>query len=307
MNPPAARHDRDRRGGDEGYPRKNPRQEPAREPARPAKQLNEYFIEGDGISREVLQIDICKHLGPEATSRPGTYNSKKGFFIKALRPFTTAQLEDLRAASEGYQNEAENMRRIGQNPRDYEYSQTRREFNQDMPVSDPSYYSPSVYPPGGSGYPPGSSYPPVTGPGYPSLTYAQNPSYPAYSMASTSGMPASMYSNMPNDDPRYASNYIYAQTNNPGYPQERYPQYSSDPRYEAQQPPRGYAPSLQDPTGRAIDRPPYEYSQPPSIPFNSNTAAQYSRPGPSSYEAPQNRDPYRQGPQQNPYESHRRR
>ena len=76
MNPSATRHERDRRGGDERdtYPRKGPRQEPAREPARPAKQLNEYFIEGDGISREVLQIDICKHLGPEATSRPGTYN-----------------------------------------------------------------------------------------------------------------------------------------------------------------------------------------------------------------------------------------
>ena len=76
MNPPTARHERDRRGGDEreGFPRKNPRQEPARDPARAAKQLNEYFIEGDGISREVLQIDICKHLGPEATSRPGAYN-----------------------------------------------------------------------------------------------------------------------------------------------------------------------------------------------------------------------------------------
>lgn len=49
--------------------------EPAREPARPAPpRLNEYFIEGDGINREVLQIDICKHLGPEATSKPGTYN-----------------------------------------------------------------------------------------------------------------------------------------------------------------------------------------------------------------------------------------
>lgn len=74
--------DRDRgdRRGDErdNYARRNRdaiRPEPAREPARAAPaRLNEYFIEGDGISREVLQIDICKHLGPEATSRPATYN-----------------------------------------------------------------------------------------------------------------------------------------------------------------------------------------------------------------------------------------
>jgi len=59
------------------YPRKSayPSKEPTRETARAAPaRLNEYFIEGDGISREVLQIDICKHLGPEATSRPATYN-----------------------------------------------------------------------------------------------------------------------------------------------------------------------------------------------------------------------------------------
>ena len=76
MNTSATRSDRDRRGADDrDYPRKGPRQEPPqREPARQAKQLNEYFIDGEGINREVLQIDICKHLGPEATSRPGTYN-----------------------------------------------------------------------------------------------------------------------------------------------------------------------------------------------------------------------------------------
>ena len=79
-----AHRDRDRgerRGDDrDNYPKRTrgdgyPPKEPAREPARAApSRLNEYFIEGDGISREVLQIDICKHLGPEATSRPATYN-----------------------------------------------------------------------------------------------------------------------------------------------------------------------------------------------------------------------------------------
>ena len=41
-----------------------PRQEP----------LNQYLIRGEGIHREVLQREIRKYLGPEAHSRPSTYN-----------------------------------------------------------------------------------------------------------------------------------------------------------------------------------------------------------------------------------------
>ena len=232
-------------------------------------------------------------------------------------------MEDLRAASEGYHNEAETMRRIGQgstpsmrafgessniqpDPREYEYSQTRRQFNQDIPISDP-YYSASVYSQG-PGYPPGNSYPPVTGPGYSSLTYATNPPYPAYTtMGSTSGAVPAMYPNMSTEDPRY-SNYIYSQTNQ-GFPPERYPQYPSDPRYEAQQPPRGYGSSVQDPSmGRTVDRPTYYEPPPLSNPYNSNPATSYARQGQSSYEAPPTTrgDPYRPGPQQNQYESRRR-
>lgn len=36
--------------------------------------LNEYFVEGEGIHREVMQREICKYLGPEALSRPHVYN-----------------------------------------------------------------------------------------------------------------------------------------------------------------------------------------------------------------------------------------
>ena len=42
---------------------------------RPSRsKLNEYFISGDGIHREVLQHEICKYLGPEASSRPSSHN-----------------------------------------------------------------------------------------------------------------------------------------------------------------------------------------------------------------------------------------
>ena len=36
--------------------------------------LNEIFIDGEGIHREVLQKEICKYLGRDAYSRPGIYN-----------------------------------------------------------------------------------------------------------------------------------------------------------------------------------------------------------------------------------------
>lgn len=44
-----------------------------REPKKARAELNEYFIKGTGIQREVLQKEICRFLGPEATSRPGKY------------------------------------------------------------------------------------------------------------------------------------------------------------------------------------------------------------------------------------------
>lgn len=34
---------------------------------------NEYFIPGDGISREVIQADICRYLGNDALVRPGQH------------------------------------------------------------------------------------------------------------------------------------------------------------------------------------------------------------------------------------------
>ena len=36
--------------------------------------LGEYFLPGDGIDRQVLQVELCKFLGSEAIARPGEYN-----------------------------------------------------------------------------------------------------------------------------------------------------------------------------------------------------------------------------------------
>ncbi|WEW55988.1 hypothetical protein PRK78_001423 [Emydomyces testavorans] len=38
-----------------------------------AERQNEYFIEKDGISREVIQADICRYLGNDALVKPGVH------------------------------------------------------------------------------------------------------------------------------------------------------------------------------------------------------------------------------------------
>lgn len=50
------------------------RREPIRDRPRGEAGLNEFFVSGEGIHRDVMQREICKYLGPEAYSRPGTYN-----------------------------------------------------------------------------------------------------------------------------------------------------------------------------------------------------------------------------------------
>ena len=60
------------------FPPEKPSRDPPRD-GRVPRDLNEYFVDGEGISRAVLQMEICKYLGPEATSRPGTYNVRHIF------------------------------------------------------------------------------------------------------------------------------------------------------------------------------------------------------------------------------------
>lgn len=83
--------------------------------ARPERQ-NEYFIPGEGISREVIQADICRYLGNDALVRPGNHNvrpstfvntitqdlqtdhkqGRPGFFIRAYRNLTSVSLGNRR-------------------------------------------------------------------------------------------------------------------------------------------------------------------------------------------------------------------
>lgn len=47
---------------------------------------NEYFIPGDGISREVIQADICRYLGNDALVRPGNHGVRRLFYLPFYTP-----------------------------------------------------------------------------------------------------------------------------------------------------------------------------------------------------------------------------
>lgn len=43
----------------------------AGDPGQARPSYNEYFLPGEGIEREVIQAEICRYLGQDATCRPG--------------------------------------------------------------------------------------------------------------------------------------------------------------------------------------------------------------------------------------------
>ena len=63
---------RDRR--DDGRNRRDTGREPTGAARPPRPRLNEFFVDGARIHREVMQREICKFLGPEAYSKPHSYN-----------------------------------------------------------------------------------------------------------------------------------------------------------------------------------------------------------------------------------------
>jgi hypothetical protein len=73
-----SREERDR--GDRDGRRREPeddsyrRKEPVRDNKAGKPKLNEFWIDGEGITRTVLQSEIWKYLGPDATSRPSEMN-----------------------------------------------------------------------------------------------------------------------------------------------------------------------------------------------------------------------------------------
>ncbi|KKA18677.1 Transcription factor RfeG [Rasamsonia emersonii CBS 393.64] len=98
------------------------------------ERQNEYFIPGDGISREVIQADICRYLGNDALGQ-------KGYLIRAYRNLTSEMIADLKADSARWEAEVARRQEMG-------YSGARGTYDQDArrsrsPNTPPANYASS--------------------------------------------------------------------------------------------------------------------------------------------------------------------
>ncbi|KAK2807616.1 hypothetical protein FQN51_000053 [Onygenales sp. PD_10] len=154
---------------------------------RPAERQNDYFIDGTGISREVIQADICRYLGPGALVKPGVVQGRPGYYLRAYRNLTPEMIADLKADSarwEAERTQADRDPRASNLPATYYSSSTTHSNRQQTG-------------PSGGGYGPGPSAPYDNYP--PTNPYAPGPNAPgANPQAYTTGYsPATTYSNVP--------------------------------------------------------------------------------------------------------------
>jgi len=158
-----------------------------------AERQNEYFIPGDGISREVIQADICRYLGNDALVRPGTHNGRAGYFIRAYRNLTTEMIADLKADSARWEQEMNRRENMGYSRVTYAASNTYESRQQQQQLPHPQQQ-------GGPSPPTYNAAPVFMEPGFSPAAYGvQNVPYQANSGA-------------------YAHSGVY-QTTQPGYGQ----------------------------------------------------------------------------------------
>ncbi|KAL8945052.1 MAG: hypothetical protein Q9216_000036 [Gyalolechia sp. 2 TL-2023] len=157
---------RDRERGDLDDYRRRDAREPGRgerdfAPPTRGAPLNEFFVDGEGIHREVMQREICKYLGQDALSRPGTYNVRptggSAYSQNANYPPTSGYPPSSGFAAPGYTSTSGILGT--RNEQNYIYSNQPDEY---LPPGYP-YQQSSMYP----GAPQAN---PRTGAGYPYVT-----------------------------------------------------------------------------------------------------------------------------------------
>ncbi|KAJ6034541.1 uncharacterized protein N7446_009290 [Penicillium canescens] len=113
--------------------------------SRPERQ-NEYFIPGDGISREVIQADICRYLGNDALVRPGNHGGRPGFFIRAYRNLTSEMITDLKADSARWEADVSRRADLGYPRANYAASAVHEVRQQQGPSPTPFTAAPAQQP-----------------------------------------------------------------------------------------------------------------------------------------------------------------
>ncbi|KAL8716387.1 MAG: hypothetical protein Q9220_000294 [cf. Caloplaca sp. 1 TL-2023] len=256
--------------------------------------LNEFFVDGEGINREVMQRELCKYLGPDALSRPGTYNGQKGYIVTAVRPFTSKMIEDLKATSQDYERERREMNSRGykgspmrvspsaslpNHSLDVPYANSRTKERQDG-VGDP--YAEDMRYPSSSRYP--EKYPEMYPEKYasekytdmyPSEKYQEGRVPPGYIMPSGY---ASGPNYSPSQAPGYPSGTGYPASSS--YPAHSYPQGPNYPPTSAYPPSSGYVTSGYPSTSAmpgSRNEPNYIYTDPPGD-YGSSSYS-YQQPG----------------------------
>ncbi|KAK3172671.1 hypothetical protein OEA41_005995 [Lepraria neglecta] len=172
-------------------------------------KLNEFFVDGQGIHREVMQREICKYLGPEAHSRPSKYNGIQGYNVTAVRPFTAKQLDQLIELSEAYASENREKRSRGRQDVPYDQSDTLRHQEETSGLAGAPYVQ--------DRYQPQDPYTP----------YTTGSAVPGYQPGYYGGYLGSNYVPDPRSDPRSDPRYAP----DPRYPSDPRQDYAQSPMY----------------------------------------------------------------------------
>ncbi|KAI9777966.1 MAG: hypothetical protein M1839_008501 [Geoglossum umbratile] len=186
-------------------------------------RTNQYFIPGEGISREVIQADICRYLGNDALVRPGQYQGREGYFLTAYRNLTSAMIADLKADSQRWESERRDGEARGYPPVQYRSSAIHQSRQ---------YYGPSdaqVPPPQGG--PAGGGPPVYVNQAAYQQGYGDSSQYPAGGYPQQGGtnyafVPGASYA--AGSEPR---NYAYQQAQQ--QQQQQGPQQADRPGYDS--------------------------------------------------------------------------
>lgn len=211
--------------------------DPGRSRDDPRPNYNEYFLPGDGIDREVIQSEICRYLGQDATCKPGAHSDgRRGYIIRAYRALTTEMIRSLKEDSSKYAREKENAVRRNRQPVSFGAFRDQSRYGGDeMMIDEPEErYQPRYEEPRIRATPVTTSYPPESG--YSSAYYPVTQPPP------------------PGVDPRYIpGNSTPPSGRTPGYTTSAYPPTTTRPSVPSIPAAGGFT----DPRGNIVRDPGY--------------------------------------------------
>lgn len=143
---PTGRDPRDARDPRDGRDPRDPRDTFGRDEMDidpPTTRIISSFLPGEGISREVIQADICRYLGREATCLATVRDGVQGYHIRAYRMLTPSMIEDLIVDTKRWDEEVSRSRRTRGARPVYEQTDIRdRRHNTDPTQASPGYSGP---------------------------------------------------------------------------------------------------------------------------------------------------------------------